>query len=199
MTNTLLAPGATIVVWALLELFRVGRVTAVGLATAVVVGLVAITPAAGVVGPAAALIIGAIAALPCYAVITWRASSGLDDSLDVFGAHGVGGITGALLTGIFVSTAWGGDVNGSFGQFLTQLVAVLIAAAYSAVGAFVIAKVVGAITPLRAEDSAEQQGLDVPLHGEEAYSDGEGALLIPVASSARAAQVVSGVTTPGEF
>ena len=132
-------------------------------------------------------------------MIAWRASVGLDDSLDVFGAHGVGGVTGALLTGIFVSTAWGGDVNGSLGQFLTQVVAVVIAASYSALGAFVIARLVAMVTPLRAEDGAAEQGLDVPLHGEEAYTDGEGALLIPVSSSPRAAQVVAGVTTRGRY
>lgn len=191
MTNTLLAPAATIVVWALLDMFRTGRVTAVGLATAVVVGLVGITPAAGVVSPISALLIGALATFPCYFFITWRGSSSLDDSLDVFGAHGLGGITGALLTGIFVSSAWGGDVNGSASQFVTQLLAVLIAIAYSAVATFVIAKIISLFVPLRAEDKSEAQGLDVPMHGEEAYTDGEGALLIPVSSSPAAAKVAS--------
>jgi Amt family ammonium transporter len=192
MTNTLLAPAVTIVVWAVIDLFRTGKVTAVGLATAVVVGLVAITPAAGVVSPISAILIGAIATFPSYFIITWRASSGLDDSLDVFGAHGVGGITGALLTGIFVSTAWGGDVNGSVGQVLTQFVAVGIAILYSGVGSYLIAQLVGLFTPLRAEDRAEAQGLDVPMHGEEAYGDGEGALLIPVSTSVKAEQVANG-------
>lgn len=189
LANTLLAPAATTVVWALLDLFRTGKVTAVGLATAIVVGLVAITPAAGVVSPLAALAIGIIGAFPSYFFLIWRGSSRLDDSLDVFGAHGIGGITGALLTGAFVSTAWGGDVNGSLAQIGTQLAAVVIAILFSGVGSLLIAWLVGLITPLRATDSSEAQGLDVPLHGEEAYGDGEGALLIPVSTSKKAAQV----------
>ena len=189
LTNTLLAPAATLVVWAIIDKIRNDHFTAVGLATAVVVGLVAITPAAGVVSPLSAIVIGIIATFPCYAIITWRASSGLDDSLDVFGAHGIGGITGALLTGLLVSSAWGGEVNGGISQFLTQLVAVIIAILYSAAGTFVIARVIGLFTPLRAEDGIEAQGLDVLLHGEEAYSDGEGALLIPVSSSSMAAKI----------
>ena len=191
LTNTLLAPAATIVVWALLDLFRTGKVTAVGLATAIVVGLVAITPAAGVVGPLSAIVIGIIGAFPSYFFLIWRGSSRLDDSLDVFGAHGLGGITGALLTGVFVSTAWGGDVNGSLSQFLTQLAAVAIAILFSGLGSLAIAWLVGLVTPLRARVVSEAQGLDVPLHGEEAYSDGEGALLIPVSTSAKAAQVAA--------
>ena len=191
LTNTLLAPAAAIVVWALLDMFRSGRVTAVGLATAVIVGLVGVTPAAGVVSPISAILIGAIATFPCYFFITWRGGSRLDDSLDVFGAHGLGGITGALLTGVFVSSAWGGGVDGSASQFVTQLLAVLIAVAYSAAATFVIAKAVSLFVPLRAEDDSEVQGLDVILHGEEAYTDGEGALLIPVSSSPAAARAVN--------
>lgn len=197
LTNTLLAPAATIVVWATLDIFRTGKVTAVGLATAIVVGLVGITPAAGVVSPISALLIGAIAAFPCYLFINWRAHSGLDDSLDVFGAHGLGGITGALLTGVFVSTAWGGGVNGNVGQVISQAAAIVIAMIYSAVGTFIIAKVVGIFIPLRADDSSEAQGLDVPLHGEAAYTDGEGALLIPVGQSKRAAAMVKPMRPAG--
>ncbi|MEZ4607868.1 MAG: hypothetical protein R2865_14020 [Deinococcales bacterium] len=84
-----------------------------------VVGLVAITPAAGVVSPISAILIGLIATIPCYFFIAWRVRTGLDDSLDVFGAHGLGGITGSLLTGVFVSSAWGGSVDASVGQFIT--------------------------------------------------------------------------------
>ena len=105
-SNTALAPMATLVVWVLLDYFRTGRATAVGGATAIVVGLVAITPAAGFVSPAAALLLGGIAAVPSYFVIVARSRTRLDDSLDVFAGHGVGGITGALLTGVFASKAW---------------------------------------------------------------------------------------------
>ena len=100
-TNTMLAPAATLVVWTLLDLFRSGKATAVGAATAIVVGLVAITPAAGFVEPDGALALGAIAAVPSYFALLFRARTGLDDSLDVVAAHGVGGTVGALLTGVF--------------------------------------------------------------------------------------------------
>jgi Amt family ammonium transporter len=186
--NTLLAPAATLVLWALLDLQRTGKVTAVGLATAIVVGLVAITPGAGVMSPGGALIVGLLATLPCYWAITWRARSGIDDSLDVFAAHGIGGISGALLTGVLASAAWGADVDGGLAQLGTQALAVVISIAFSAVGTLAIAGVVALVVPLRAPESQEAMGLDVPAHGEEGYSDGEGALLIPVASSSKAAQ-----------
>ena len=105
-TNTFLAPMATLVVWVLLDYFRTGRATAVGGATGIVIGLVAITPAAGFVSPMSALLLGAIAAFPSYFAIVWRSRTRLDDSLDVFAGHGIGGITGALLTGVFASKAW---------------------------------------------------------------------------------------------
>jgi Amt family ammonium transporter len=186
--NTLLAPGVTLVVWALLDLWRTGKVTAVGLATAIVVGLVAITPAAGVVPPAGAFLVGLIAALPCYWAITWRAKSRIDDSLDVFAAHGIGGIVGALLTGLLASTAWGADVDGGLAQLATQALAVVITILFSALGTLAIAGAVGLVVPLRAAETQEAMGLDVPAHGEEGYSDGEGALLIPVVTSSKAAQ-----------
>ncbi len=179
--NTLLAPAATLVVWALLDMARGGRVTAVGIATGMVVGLVAITPAAGFVGPAAALAIGSLAALPSYLLMLWRARSRLDDALDVFAAHGMGGISGALLTGLFASRAWGAPVDGSLAQLSVQALAVACALGFSAVGTLAVAGLVGLLTPLRADSDTEAQGLDVGMHGEEAYTDGEGALLLPVA------------------
>ncbi|MEX2543216.1 MAG: ammonium transporter [Trueperaceae bacterium] len=186
--NTLLAPAAALVVWALLDMRRAGKVTAVGLATAIVVGLVGITPGAGVMSPLAALVVGALAVLPCYWAITWRTNSSIDDSLDVFAAHGIGGIVGALLTGVLVSTAWGGEVGGSLAQLATQAAAIAISIAFSAVGTLAIATGVRLLVPLRAVEAHEAMGLDVPMHGEEGYTDGEGALLIPVVSSSKAAQ-----------
>lgn len=182
MTNTLLAPAATIVMWAILDLWRTGKVTAVGVATAIVVGLVGITPAAGVVSPLSAILLGLLVTFPSYFLLLWRARSRLDDSLDVFAAHGVGGISGALLTGMLVSTAWGGGVNGSLSQVFIQALTIGVAVVFSAVGTLVIAKVVGLLLPLRVEEKLEAQGLDIAMHGEEAYTDGEGALLIPMAS-----------------
>lgn len=189
MTNTLLAPAATIVVWTVLDLLRTGKVTAVGLATGIIVGLVAITPGAGLVSPFSAILIGIIAAFPSYYLLLWRAKSSLDDSLDVFAAHGIGGMSGALLTGVFASAAWGSPIDGSMRQFLVQATAVGIAVVFSAVMTFLIAKAVGVVVPLRAEDRLEAQGLDGALHGEEGYSDGEGALLIPMAPGSPAAVV----------
>ncbi|TFU27616.1 ammonium transporter [Thermus tengchongensis] len=181
LANTLLAPAATVVVWTLLDLGRTGRATAVGLATAVIVGLVAITPAAGFVAPLSALIIGALAAFPSYYFLLWRARSSLDDSLDVFGAHGMAGIVGALLTGVLAQEAWGGANGLLFGnpaQFAVQALAVGVAAAYSALGTFVLLRLVGLLTPLRASPKEEGLGLDVTQHGEEAYAAGEGAVLV---------------------
>ena len=181
-TNTMLAPAATLVMWTLLDLVRTGKATAVGAATGMVVGLVAITPAAGFVGPLAALALGGLAAVPSYYALLWRARTRLDDSLDVVAAHGVGGTVGALLTGVFASKAWNGTADGLFygnpGQLGIQAVAVLAAIAYSAVGTLVLLKLVGLVIPLRIEANDEGLGLDISQHGEEAYARGEGAILI---------------------
>ncbi|MGH2735735.1 MAG: ammonium transporter, partial [Actinomycetota bacterium] len=105
-TTTMLAPAGTLVVWTILDLMRTRKATAVGAATGIVVGLVAITPAAGFIGPRFAIALGAIAAVPSYLALIWRAKTKLDDSLDVVAAHGVGGVVGALLTGVFASKGW---------------------------------------------------------------------------------------------
>ena len=180
--NTLLAPCATLVVWGILDFYRTSRVTAVGAATAIVVGLVAITPAAGFISPGYALILGALAAIPSYFAIVWRSRTRLDDSLDVVAAHGVGGTVGALLTGLFADKAINGVADGAlFGnakQLGIQAVAVLAVAVYSMVMTFVVLKVVGAVASLRATRKDEAIGLDVTQHGEEAYTGGEGAILV---------------------
>ena len=190
--NTLLAPAGTLVVWTILDLVRNKKATAVGAATGIVVGLVAITPAAGFIGPMAALGLGAMAAFPSYYALLWRSRTRLDDSLDVVAAHGVGGTVGALLTGVLASKAWNGTVDGMlFGnpkQLGIQAVGVLAALAYSAVGTLVILKLIALVTPLRASAREEGLGLDVSQHGEEAYARGEGAILVlsdePVATAA---------------
>jgi Amt family ammonium transporter len=178
-TNTMLAPTATLVVWTLLDLMRTKKATAVGAATGIVVGLVAITPAAGFISPRSAILLGAVAAFPSYFALLYRATTRLDDSLDVVAAHGVGGIVGALLTGVFASKAWNPDgANGGFAQLGIQAVAVLATLAYSAVGTFVIVKILGLVMALRTDRREEGMGLDVTQHGEEAYSRGEGAILV---------------------
>jgi ammonium transporter, Amt family len=172
-TTTFLAPMGTLVIWTLLDAVRTGRPTAVGAATAIVVGLVAITPAAGYVGPMSAIVIGMIAAVPSYFGLIWRSKTGLDDSLDVVAAHGLGGTVGALLTGVFARKAFNGTADGLlFGnpaQFGIQAAAVASAMIYSGVGTFVLLKVVGLVYPLRASRDNESMGLDTSLHGEEAY------------------------------
>jgi Amt family ammonium transporter len=181
--NTMLAPTGTLVVWTLLDLMRTKKATAIGAATGIVVGLVAITPAAGYVGPRAAIVIGAIAAFPSYFALLFRARTRLDDSLDVVAAHGVGGITGALLTGVFARKNWniaGGDgvIAGNWNQLGVQFIAVLATLIYSAIASFVILKVLSLVMRLRTVPREEGLGLDISQHGEEAYSRGEGAILV---------------------
>jgi Amt family ammonium transporter len=180
--NTMFAPMATLVVWSLLDLMRTRKTTAIGAATAIVVGLVAITPAAGFVSPVSAIAIGGIAAAPSYFALLWRATTRLDDSLDVVSAHGVGGIVGALLTGVLAEKSWNGVSDGAlFGnvrQLGVQTVAVVATIIYSAVATLVIIKVIALGFNLRASSREEGIGLDVTQHGEEAYSRGEGAILV---------------------
>jgi Amt family ammonium transporter len=171
---TLLAPAATLAVWTLLDLARLGKATAVGAATAIVVGLVAVTPAAGFVSPGSALILGAIAAVPSYIGLIVRARTSLDDSLDVVAAHGIGGTVGALLTGVFADRSLpGGLANGLLygnpAQVGIQAAAVAAAWVYSGVGTFILLKLIGLVIPLRAMPADENTGLDITHHGEEAY------------------------------
>ena len=180
--NTMFAPMATLVVWSLLDILRTKKTTAIGAATAIVVGLVAITPAAGFVSPLSGIAIGAIAAAPSYFALLWRARTRLDDSLDVVSAHGVGGIVGALLTGVLAQRSWNGTADGVlFGnpsQLAIQFAAVGATILYSVGGTLVILKLVALVSPLRASAKEEGIGMDVTQHGEEAYSRGEGAILV---------------------
>ena len=183
-SNTFLAPMATLVVWTLLDYFRTGRATAVGAATGIVVGLVAITPAAGFVSPASALLLGALATFPSYFAIALRSRTRVDDSLDVFAGHGVGGLTGALLTGVLAQKVWNpagndGLLFGNPGQLGVQALGCLSAAAYAGIMTFVILKAMAFVTALRAVPRTEGVGMDVSQHGEEAYASGEGSILVP--------------------
>jgi Amt family ammonium transporter len=179
--TTMLAPAATLVVWTFLDMFRSGRPTAVGAATAIVVGLVAITPAAGFISPMSALALGAIAALPSYFALQIRAKTSLDDSLDVVAAHGVGGTVGALLTGVFAEKAINGVTDGALfgnpGQLLIQGAAILAAILYSGVASFVLLKLIALVMPLRATEAEEIEGLDISQHGEEAYLNAGGSTM----------------------
>jgi Amt family ammonium transporter len=199
--NTFLAPAATLATWTLLDLTRGGRVTAIGAATAIVVGLVVITPAAGYVGPRAGLAMGALGAIPSYLALILRARTRLDDSLDVVAAHGTGGAAGALLTGVFADPAWSGGPSGLLAghgaQLGIQAYSVLIVLAYSGIATFVILKAIAAVMPLRIGGRVEGVGMDVTEHGEEAYTTGDGAILVTPAEAAPGRRSSPVVASPG--
>ena len=181
-TNTLLTPAASLLAWFALDAIRGRKVTAIGAATAIIVGCVLITPAGGFVSPGWALALGFFGALPCYAVIVLRPRTRVDETLDVLAAHGIAGFTGILFIGFFAQESWNGVSDGLFygnaAQLGDQALAALAAPAYAFVGTFVLLKLVGALMPLRVTDSEEALGLDVTAHGEEAYATGEGAVLV---------------------
>jgi Amt family ammonium transporter len=181
-TNTLLAPAATLCVWFALDLIRGRQVTAIGAATAIIVGCVAITPAGGFVSPGWAMALGALGALPSYAVIVLRPRTRVDETLDVLAAHGVAGMTGILFIGFFAQEAWNGVsdglVYGNAAQLADQVFAVLAAPVYAFGMTFALLKLIGAVMPLRATEREEALGMDVIQHGEEAYATGEGAILV---------------------
>jgi ammonium transporter, Amt family len=166
--------------WSAAEWIKNGKASALGAISGAVAGLVAITPAAGFVGPMAALAIGLVAGLFCYWMVTKvKAVFGYDDSLDAFGVHGAGGTIGAVLTGVFAQAAINpifgagkavGGLDGHWGQVGNQLVGIAVAWLFALVGTFILLKVVDAITGLRVTDDDEVTGLDIALHGEEAYN-----------------------------
>ncbi|HEV8593725.1 MAG TPA: hypothetical protein VGQ55_16590, partial [Pyrinomonadaceae bacterium] len=165
-------------VWTMLDWLRHGKPTAIGAISGAVAGLVGITPAAGFVTPMAAIVIGLIAGGACYLmVVEIKKFLGYDDTLDVFGIHGIGGTVGAIATGIFATSVINpifkgspvGLVDGNAAQIVNQLVGVLIAAALGAAGTFVILKVVDIVIGLRVSEDEEIAGLDATQHGEIAY------------------------------
>jgi Amt family ammonium transporter len=166
MAVTQIATGAAALGWMFAEWFSKGKPSVLGIASGAVAGLVAITPASGFVGPMGALAIGIIAGVICF----WAATSlkhmlGYDDSLDAFGVHAIGGIVGALLTGIFAVESIGGTA-GSMGQLVIQAEGVAITIAYTAVMTFIILKVLDIVMGLRVSEEQEREGLDIALHGE---------------------------------
>jgi Amt family ammonium transporter len=180
--NTLLATAAAVVSWSLAEWVLKGKPSMLGAASGAVAGLVAITPAAGLVGLMGGLVIGLLAGVVClWGVNGLKRLLGADDSLDVFGVHGVGGILGALLTGVFASPSLGGAgiydyvanaVSPEYsitGQLWIQLQAVLTTVIWSSVVAFIAYKVVDMIVGLRVTEEEEREGLDISSHGETAY------------------------------
>lgn len=174
---THLATAAAALSWVVVEWLHHGRPTTLGAASGAVAGLVAVTPAAGFVAPAPAAIIGLAAGGLCYtAVAVVKARLGYDDALDAFGVHGVGGTWGAVATGLFASTAVNpagadGLFYGSPELVVKQLVSIAASWAVAAAGTFVILKLTGLFLDLRASEGEEEKGLDLALHGEDAYTD----------------------------
>lgn len=168
------AASSAALMWVILEWVLRGQPTAVGIATGAVAGLVGITPAAGFVSPISAILIGAITATACFFAISLKAKLKFDDSLDTFPVHGVGGTTGAILTGIFASKAinpGGADglLAGNPGQVVTQITAVAITYVLAAIGTFIILKLLALTIGLRVKPEVEMQGMDISQHGEEGY------------------------------
>ena len=177
VTNTCAAAAA--ISWAAAEWLHHGKPTALGAASGVVAGLVVITPAAGFVSASSSILMGLMAGPLCYfAVSKMKAKLGYDDSLDAFGIHGVGGIFGALATGVFANSAinpagFDGLLFGNPHQLLIQAIAVAATIAFAASVTFVILKVISVFTALRVSEADEETGLDISQHGEDAYSYGE--------------------------
>jgi len=168
--NTFFAPAAAALAFGLAELFLHGKMSGVGLASGAVAGMVAITPAAGFIRPVPALILGAVAALASFTAIRIRPKLGLDDSLDVFAVHGVAATLGAILTGAFASTAVNSaGADASLALVGKQALGVVVTLAYSGGLSFLLLKLVGAITPLRADEQDEWTGMDGAETGERGY------------------------------
>jgi Amt family ammonium transporter len=171
--NTHFAAAAALLGWLIIEWMRDGKPSVLGGITGAVAGLVAVTPASGFVTPMAALAIGFLAGFACYAsVAIVKRSFGYDDSLDAFGVHGVGGALGAILTGLFASESVGGAaglLEGNAGQFINNILGVVLTWVFAGIATFVILKIVDATVGLRVDEATEVGGLDVNEHGEEAY------------------------------
>jgi Amt family ammonium transporter len=180
--NTLLTPACSLVTWFVLDLIRGRKVTAIGAATAIIVGCVLITPAGGFISPGWAMALGFLGALPCYALIMWRPRTRVDETLDVLAAHGTAGFIGILFIGLAAQLSWNGVADGLLygdaGQLWSQVVAAIATPAYAFVMTFILLKLVGAVMPLRATERDEAIGMDIVQHGEEAYLTGEGAILV---------------------
>jgi Amt family ammonium transporter len=171
VTNT--AAAAATITWVLVSYFRTGKVSVVGAACGAVAGLVAITPASGFVSVGGSLIIGLVAGGLCYSATLLRERLKVDDALDVFAVHGVGGTFGAIATGVFataaIQPAYTGLIEGNGQQVVNQLVAVGATIAYAVIATFVIVKVVDVILGIRVPSESEEMGLDLSVHGEAAY------------------------------
>lgn len=176
LTATQVAAAAGALMWMVIELIHQGKATALGFASGILAGLVAVTPAAGVVQPSGALILGGVASLVCYFAILLKDKWGYDDSLDAFGVHGVGGIVGALLLAFFIRPEWmanaselAGGIWTAWDQFVVQAAAVGIAIVYALVVTIVLLWIVQKTVGLKSTPEEEMQGLDPSYHGERGY------------------------------
>ena len=169
--TTFVAPAAAGLSWMTVEWISTGKPTALGFATGILAGLVAVTPAAGFVTPMAAILIGLIAGVVCYwAVVIVKGKLGYDDSLDVFGVHGVGGITGALLTGVFATVGGAGLLLGNAHQLFIQFEGIVITILYAAICTIIIGFVIDRTLGLKVTESEENIGIDQTQHGEAGYN-----------------------------
>lgn len=172
--NTFLATAAAVVSWSVVETFTRGKASLLGAVSGMIAGLVAITPAAGIAGPMGAIIMGLLVSPICYFFVSVvKNKFGYDDTADVFGVHGAGGLFGALATGIFASSSLGGigyaDGVTMGGQFMTQVWAVVVTILWCGIGSVILYKLVDLIVGLRVPVEAEREGLDLSAHGESAY------------------------------
>ncbi|HPK03096.1 MAG TPA: hypothetical protein PLS90_11620, partial [Candidatus Sumerlaeota bacterium] len=170
LVTTHVSAAAGALAWLLYDWIKHGRPTALGTVSGAVAGLVGITPAAGFVSPAAAIALGAVTSLGCVTFVTWRTRRGIDDSLDAFGIHGVGGTIGALLTGVFASHNAAGLLTGDARQFGIQIVGVVATYVYVGIVTFILLKVLQGAVGLRVTVEEEMIGLDQTQHGEAGYS-----------------------------
>ena len=173
MINTFTATAGAILAWSLIEAMVRGKASMLGAASGMITGLVAVTPAAGSVGPVGAIVLGAIASAVCYYFVdVVKNKFGYDDSLDVFGIHGIGGIIGAVGTGIFTAPSLGGTGGEDYsmmGQTMIQIEAVAITIVWCGVVSFILYKIVDVVIGLRVSEEVEREGLDLATHGESAY------------------------------
>ena len=176
LVATNLAAAAAATSWMLVDWVTKGKPSAIGISVGAVCGLVAVTPASGFVSVTSAIIIGLVAGIVSNLVANWRsAKTKIDDSLDVFACHGMSGVWGSIATGLF-ATVMVNDVNGLFygnvDLLIAQVLSVLVVAAYSFFGSYLLLKIINVFSPLRVSSEEEEQGLDITQHGEEAYDLG---------------------------
>lgn len=179
LVNTHIAAAAAMLSWLLVESIKHKKPTALGAASGLVAGLVVITPCAGFVSPLSSLLIGSIGGVVCFGGVMLKSKLGYDDALDAFGVHGIGGISGGLLLGVFADKVWNeagqdGLLLGESALFVANAKATVVGVAFAALGTYLIIKLIDMTLGLRVAEEVEEEGLDQHLHGERAYSESAG-------------------------